>query len=132
MSIVPPTDFVVSPHFNPKKKSMFASNDPTSPEVKNEQSEKEEKSEKAASRGADREKNDGKKSANPSDRDKKAEEEQPKSAPDVSTWDEELAIHAEHPDMHWTDVVYRSKRVRVVDLTEQIRGKLVRIQAECA
>merc|ERR1712084_51580 len=32
--------------------------------------------------------------------------------------------------MHWTDVVYRANRVRVVDLAEQIKGKLVKIQAE--
>lgn len=94
------------------------------------ESEKEDKS--VASRGAARDKaDDGKKSAAASDKDggKGGDGEQPASAEgkNQGNWEKELEIHAANPDMHWTDVVYRANRVRVVDLAEQIKGKLVKI-----
>ena len=62
----------------------------------------------------------------------KGEAEQPKTAeakPETG-WEKEMAIHNSHPNMHWTDVVYQAQRCRVVDLGDQIKGKILKISAE--
>ena len=55
----------------------------------------------------------------------KTAEEKPQTG-----WDREIAILNEHPNMHWTDVVYQAQRCRVVELGDQIRARLAKLSAE--
>ena len=102
VNIIPPLDFIVSPQFDISKTGQAAIVPGSESQRMEQEGEK-----TGGSRGAKEEAK--RQTAAASEKDgPKAEGEIPKTAEEKppTGWDKEIAILNEHPEMHWTDVVY--------------------------